>query len=295
MTARESASGAIYDLGYQGYGGPRLGRWAAVATIFSDSLRAAFGLGRSGRMKIIPWGLAVIMLIPAAVAAAIAALVPVGGASPFSYDNYLFGAAPVLSLFVAAQAPELVSSDQRHRVLALYFSHALLRSDYVLAKVGALAAALFLICLAPLLVIFLGAVLAASDVATAFVDQLGNVPQIIVAPLVYAIPLAVLGLAISAWTPRRAYATGAIIAVFIVTAAVSGIVEQASRGALGQWIPLVNPFVVMDGTRDLLVGGQNLDAIGTRGLPLWIYGVEWLLIVVVGVGATLLRYRRLDP
>lgn len=295
MTTRESASGAIYDLGYQGYDGPRLGRSAAITTLFWDSLRASFGLGRSGRAKIIPWGLTAFMLIPAAVAAAIAALVPVGGASPFSYDNYLFGSAPLLSLFVAAQAPELVSKDQRHRVLALYFSHALLRSDYALAKVGALAAALFIVCVLPMLVLFLGAVLAAADVAAAVGDQLGNIPQILGAPLIYAVPLAALGLAIAAWTPRRAYATGAIIAVFIVTAAVAGIVEQASQGTLGQWIPLANPFVALDGARDLLVGARNVDAVGTRSLPLWIYGAETLAIALAGTGATLWRYWRLDP
>ncbi len=294
MTTRESAGGAIYDLGYQGYDGPRLGRSAAVSTLFWDSLRAAFGLGRSGRAKIIPWGLTVFMLIPAAVAAAIAALVPVGNASPFTYDNYLFGAAPLLSLFVAAQAPELVSKDQRHRVLALYFSHALLRSDYALAKIAALAAALFIICFLPLLVIFLGAILAASDVAGAFGDQLENVPQIIGAPLIYAVPLSALGLAIAAWTPRRAYATGAIIAVFIVTSAVAGIVEQASQGTLGQWIPLASPFVALDGARDLAVGARNVDSIGARSLPLWIYGAETLAIALAGIGATLYRYRRID-
>ena len=45
--------------------------------------------------------------------------------------------------------------------------------------------------------------------------------------MLYAIPLAGLSLAIAAYTPRRAYATGAIIAVFIVTAAVSAILGEA--------------------------------------------------------------------
>ncbi|HEX6138849.1 MAG TPA: ABC transporter permease, partial [Candidatus Limnocylindria bacterium] len=74
LAARESATGAIYDLGYRGYDGPRLGRSAAVATLFWHSLRAAFGWGRSGRSKIVPWGLTAFALAPAVVAAAIAAL-----------------------------------------------------------------------------------------------------------------------------------------------------------------------------------------------------------------------------
>jgi ABC-2 type transport system permease protein len=227
------------------------------------------------------------------VAVAITALVPVSGASPFSYDNYLFGLAAVLSLFVAAQAPELVSGDQRHRVLSLYFSHALERSDYALAKVGAMIVAVFIVAFAPMLVLFVGGILAAQDVPAAFGDQLENLPQVVLAPLIYAIPLACIGLAIAAWTPRRAYATGAIIAVFIVTAAVAGILQEATTGRLADFGQLVNPFVAADGARDLLVGGPNPDAPVLRtGLPLWVFGVETLAIAVVGTLATVWRYRK---
>ncbi|HEX6140699.1 MAG TPA: ABC transporter permease, partial [Candidatus Limnocylindria bacterium] len=200
---------------------------------------------------------------------------------------------PLLSLFVAAQAPELVSGDQRHRVLSLYFSHALARVDYALAKLAAMMAAVFIVCVAPMIVLFLGAVLAASDVGKALGDQAGNLPQIVVAPLIYALPLSALGLAIAAWTPRRAYATGAIIAVFIVTAAVAGILQEATSGRLADWAQLVNPFVAADGARDLLVGGPAPDAPVTRsGLPLWIFGLETLLITLAGMAATVWRYRR---
>ena len=48
-------------------------------------------------------------------------------------------------LFCAAQAPELFGRDQRYGVLPLYFSRALTRTDYALAKVGGLMAALFLV------------------------------------------------------------------------------------------------------------------------------------------------------
>ncbi|MGH2454977.1 MAG: ABC transporter permease subunit [Candidatus Limnocylindria bacterium] len=294
LGARESATGAIYDLGYRGYDGARLGRGAAVSTLFWASLRAAFGLGRSARSKIVPWGLTAFAAAPAVVAAAVSALVPVGGASPFTYDNYLFGTSSLFALFVAAQAPELVSGDQRHRVLSLYFSHALERSDYALAKLAALAAALFVVGFAPMLILLLGAVLAAPDVPAALGDQLENVPQVVGGPVIFAVPLAALGLAIAAWTPRRAYATGAIIAVFIVTAAVSGILGQAVTGALQDWSQLLNPFVAMDGTRDLLLGEPNPEApIRGTGLPLWIFAGETVLIVLAGAGAIVWRYRRI--
>lgn len=293
VAPRESATGAIYDLGYQGYDGPRLGRRAAVATLFWASLRAAFGLGRSGRSKVVPWGLTAIMLVPAAVAGAIHAIAP-GGLSPFNYDNYLFNLDPILALFVAAQAPELVSSDQRNRVLSLYFSHALARSDYALAKFGAMAASLFIVALGPLLVILFASILASSDVAAAVGDELGNLPQIIGAPLIYAVPLAALAMAIASFTPRRAYATGAIIAVFLVTAAVGGILAEAGRGRLSQVAPLINPFILLDGTRNWLVGNAIPDSpVADANVALPIFGLLTAAFTLIGIAAVLWRYRRI--
>lgn len=293
VAPRESATGAIYDLGYRGYDGQRLGRRAAFATLFWASLRAAFGLGRSGRSKVVPWGLSAIMIVPAAVAGAIQALAP-GGLSPFNYDNYLWDLQPILALFVAAQAPELVSSDQRNRVLSLYFSHALARSDYALAKVGAMAAALFILALAPLLVILFASILASSDVPAAVGDQLGNLPQIVGSPVIYAIPLAALGMAIASFTPRRAYATGAIIAVFLVSAAVGGILAEAGRGRLSLVAPLINPFVLLDGTRDWLLGASIPDSpVARADLAEPVFAALTAVITVIGIAAVLWRYRRI--
>jgi ABC-2 type transport system permease protein len=291
---RQSATGAIYDLGYRGYDGPRLGRRSAVATLFWWSLRAAYALKRSGRAKIVPWGLAAFLVAPAGVSVAVAALAP-AAQTPFDYDNYLWNTQILLAIFVAAQAPELVSSDQRNRVLSLYFSHALERSDYALAKLGALAAAVFGMALAPMLILFFGRVLLAADVVKAFGDEIDKLPEVIGAPLVYAIPLAALSLAIAAFTPRRAYATGAIIAVFIVGAAIAGILgESISSGPLQHASQLVNPVVPLDGTRTLLFGGLIPEsAVGATNYPLWVFGAEWLAITVIGTTAVLWRYKRL--
>ena len=293
LAARESATGAIYDLGYQGYDGPRLGRRYALATLFWASLRAAYGLKRSGRAKIVPWGLSAFLIAPAGVAVAISALVP-GAPSPFTYDDYLWNMQILLAIFVAAQAPELVSADQRQQVLSLYFSHALRRSDYALAKLGALAAAVFGLAQLPMLVLFVGRILLAADVPAAFGDQVENLPQVIGAPIVFALPLAALGMAIAAYTPRRAYATGAIIAVFIVTAAVGGILEESTTGTIARVAPLVNPFVAIDGTRDWLLGASVGESpVHASGLPLPLFGAIAAAITLIGGAVVLWRYRRI--
>jgi ABC-2 type transport system permease protein len=292
--ARASATGAIYDLGYRGYDGPRLGRRAAIATLFWASLRAAYGLKRSGRAKIVPWGLAAFLVAPAAVTVAVKALAPIAP-DTFTYDNFLWNMQVLLAIFVAAQAPEMVSSDQRNQVLSLYFSHALQRSDYALAKLAALAAAIFGLAVAPMLVLFIGSVLLAPDVPAAFRDEAAHLPQVIGAPLIYAIPLSALGLAIAAYTPRRAYATGAIIAVFIVSAAVGAILGERSQSGLGDISQMLNPAVALDGTRDLLVGKSVRDSpVKSTGIPLWLFGVEALGIAVIGSGVVWWRYRRIS-
>lgn len=292
--ASTPATGAIYDLGYRRYDGPRLGRWHAVSTLFWASLRAAFGMGRSGRAKIVPWGLVVFALIPALVAVAIIALVG-EGISPFTYDNYLWQVQITFALFVAAQAPELVNGDMRHRVLALYFSHPLERLDYAAAKLGALVAALLLLALTPQLVLFVGNLLTSTDVVAGLRDQAGALPQIIGTSLLYAVTLSAIGIAIAAFTPRRAYATGAIIAFFLVTGAVSTILGEATRGSLSDWAPLIDPFALIDGTRDWLLG-DSIDESPVSGssVPLPIYGGVLAAVVAIGLAVIALRYQRVE-
>lgn len=292
--ARSAASGAIYDLGYRRYEGVRLGRGHAVTTLFWSSLRAAFGMGRSGRAKIVPWGLALFAIVPALVAVAIVALVG-EGISPFSYDNYLWQVQITFALFVAAQAPELVNGDMRHRVLALYFSHPLERLDYAGAKLSALAAAMLLMAIIPQLVIFFGNVLTSDDVVAGVIDELTALPQIIGTSLLYAVTLAVIGIAIAAFTPRRAYATGAIIAFFLVTGATSTILGEAARGSISDLAPLIDPFALIDGTRDWLLGGSIDDSpVSSSSVALPVYGAVLAGLVVIGLAVIAWRYRRVE-
>ena len=57
-TTASGPGGSIYDLGYQGYEGPRLGRRSAATALFRNTLKGCFGIGRGGRAKIAPLALA---------------------------------------------------------------------------------------------------------------------------------------------------------------------------------------------------------------------------------------------
>ena len=293
MTASpEPTTGTIYDIGYRHYDGPRLGRRGAVMAIVGAGLRAVFGLGRSGRSKILPWGAVVLGLAPAVIAVAIRVLVG-DIVDLYSYDNYLWGIGALLPIFVAAQAPELVVNDIRQRVLPLYFSRPIERYDYAAAKLGAFTLGLLALTLAPVLILFIGRILAATDVLAAIGDEMGALPAIVGKGVLHAIVLASLGLAISSLAARRAYAAGAVLAVFLVGGAVSAIFASPDIGFEGL-APFLNPLAIVDGARQWLFGGTVVESpVATAGVPLWVYGAATLVLVLASWAILALRYRRI--
>ena len=62
----------------------------------------------------------------------------------------------VMTVFVAVQAPELVSRDLRSRVLPLYFSRPIKPGDYPLAKYLGFTAACLVMLEVPLLLLYAG-------------------------------------------------------------------------------------------------------------------------------------------
>ena len=291
MTASPEQAGTIYDIGYRRYDGPRLGRRGAFGAIVAAGLRASFGLGRSGRSKIIPWGAVILGLLPAAVAVAIRVLVG-DIVDLYSYENYVWGIGGLLPIFMAAQAPELVVNDLRHRVLPLYFSRPIGRLDYVAAKLVALSLALLSLTLLPVLILFLGRVLAAEDLIGAFGDEIGALPAIVGSGVIHAVALASLGLAICSLAARRAYAAGAVLAVFLIGGVISGTLEEVG-GGLEAYAPFTNPLAILDGTREWLFGGAVAESPVTRaGVSLEVYGLASVFLLAGSLAVLAIRYRR---
>src|SRR5690242_19764266 len=140
----------IHDIGYQRYTGPRLGRWYANRSLYEQSLRTAFGIGRGAKAKIFPWLVIGIALSVAVIAIAVRSLT---GEPLMSYRSYAANITFPVMLFLAIVAPELVSRDLRDRTLPLYFSRPLSRSDYALTKYAALATVVLVLLAVPQLLI----------------------------------------------------------------------------------------------------------------------------------------------
>jgi ABC-2 type transport system permease protein len=293
---RRAGTGSIYDLGYQSYAGPRLGRQHAVWALFVYSLRGAFGIGRSGRAKLAPFGFAFLALLPALVAVGLAALASqtgrtAGVESPIRYGTYLAFSETLLILFCAAQAPELVGRDQRYNVLPLYFSRALRRSDYAVAKLAALWVALFLVFLVPEALIFAGEVLASKDVPAAFVDNVGAIPPVVAVGACAALVLGGVSLALASLTPRRAYATAAIIASFVVPPIIASILTELSAGSLAAAAALLDPTDLLDGANAWLFGQPSgNDVLAASSLPEVIFVPVLVIYGLLSVAVTIRRY-----
>jgi ABC-2 type transport system permease protein len=256
------ATGSIYDLGYQGYDGPRLGRAAVAVALLRQTLAAAYGIGRGGRAKIVPFALAALALLPAVLAVGIGALIRQAGvpsdaaveASPIRHDSYQGLTATLVVLFCAAQAPELFGRDQRYGVLPLFFSRSIGREDYALARFGGLAIAIFLLMAAPHVVLLFGAMFAASDPISGLADELGDIPRWVVICVIAAGVYGGISAVISAWTPRRSFAAAAIIAVFIVPQIVALIAAELAAGDLARLFILASPQDLVDGANSAIFG-----------------------------------------
>jgi ABC-2 type transport system permease protein len=302
-TTASGPGGDIYDLGYQRYVGPRLGRPAAVSALFWHTVRSAFGIGRGGRAKIAPFTLAAFALLPAVLAVGIAAIASQAGeaggfieeSSPIRYETYHGLVATLVMLFCAAQAPELLGRDQRYGVLPIYFSRALERVDYALAKVGGLIAGLLVLTVLPQLILVVGRILAAPDPATGAGQELTNLPPILIQGILTACLLGAVATVIAAFTPRRAYATAAIIAVFIIPPVIAALSQRLGAGDLAKFLVFLSPGDILDGSNaflfDTLAEGR---AVRSSDLPQVAYPLAALLGTVGAVGVTVRRYMRID-
>jgi ABC-2 type transport system permease protein len=301
-TTASSATGSIFDLGYRGYDGPRLGRRHAIYALFVYSLRSVYGIGRSGRSKIVPIGLAILATLPAVISIAVRAFAAQAGAGaqaeqidPIRYSSYYGFISTIVMLFVAAQAPELLGRDQRYHVLALYFSRALLRTDYVAAKAAAFVAAILILILIPQVVIFVGLVISNADLMAALGDNIQSIPPVLAVAAVIAGLLGAIGLAISAFTPRRAYATAATMAVFIVPGVVAQLVLRSTTGGATRYIVLAAPGSVIEGVNAFLFGTRpGAREVVQAHLDGALYLGVAIVATVVLLGALVRRYQRIE-
>jgi ABC-2 type transport system permease protein len=283
----------IHNIGYRNYDGPRLGRAYATRSLYSQSLRGAYGLGRSAKSKVLPVILLVAMVAPALIIVAVTVATKAKDL-PLDYTRYAIILQAVIGLYLAAQAPVSVSRDLRFKTVPLYFSRPIEHGDYVRAKYAAMASALFILTALPLLVLYVGALLAKLD----FADQTKGFLQGLVSVALLSLLFAGIGLVISAITPRRGFGIAAVIAVLTISYGAVSTVEaiafnQGSRDVVG-WLGLFSPITLIDGVQSAFLGASSAapgapDISSGQGV---VYLVVVLGLIAGCYGLLMRRYRK---
>jgi ABC-2 type transport system permease protein len=317
-------TGVIHDIGYRRYTGRRLGRAQIIRALYWYSLRSAFGIGRGAKAKIVPVITFGVICLPA-VANTVA--IARGGDSIVNYDTYTFQLrVVVMIIFVAAQAPELVSRDLRSHVLPLYFCRPLRRLDYPLAKLIAFITACLAMIEIPLLLLYLGTITQSHGGSAIWHQTRELIPGLLVG-LMWAVLLAAIGLALASLSGRRAYATGAIAIYFFLTWILASILIQVTqRNVVRAVAPppgfqpppgapagaakfqemvqvpttgahlsgLVSPFTTLDGVREWLGGRSSGQEVQVPGVGHYgpLYGIMLLLLLAASLAGLAARYRK---
>ncbi|HEY7262943.1 MAG TPA: hypothetical protein VH589_15830 [Trebonia sp.] len=311
------SAGVIHDLGYRRYDGPRLGRAQITRALAWHSFRSAFGFGRGPKAKIVPVITFIALCLPAVINAAAMAQ---GGAQVVGYDTYQ----PVLrdlvmTIFVAVQAPELVSRDLRSRVLPLYFARPIKTSDYPLAKFLGFTAACTVMMEIPVLLLYLGTIVNVHGGAAVWAQTRELIPGLLVG-LMWAVVLAAISLFLASLSGRRSFATGTVAIFFLATYTLAEILLQVENHQVGQQaaraiqnagpgpfhlvpppVPmaekvsgLFSPFTLFDGVRMWLSGHGTSQS--DNVLYPGSFGAVYALVLVVLLAASLTglfaRYRK---
>jgi ABC-2 type transport system permease protein len=289
MSQPDGQTGVIHDIGYQRYDGPRLGRRYAARSLYVHGVRAAFGIGRGGWAKVLPMGITAAAAVTALILVVVSSQLPepvldyVGVASVFTYAT---------TIFVAVVAPELVSTDLRTNLLSLYLSRPLRRRDYALTKLAALASATFVVLAVPMLIMFVGLALQTDGGIGGVFSELWGLVAGLIAAAVHAALIATIALPLASLSGRRVFATGLIIAVFLLAAPVAGAVRSMGDGAISDLGGVIDPVTLLAGV-DKWVFGESLELIdvGSYG-P--VYGLVTVVLIALGTAGLLRRYRRVQ-
>lgn len=287
------STGTIHDIGYRGYDGARLGRGYVMRSLAVHNLRAAYGLGRPARAKVMPFMLAAVMLLPALGSVAIVALTKDQSAM-IKYSEYAVIMQMVVAIYLATQAPVLVSRELRHRVTPLYFSRPIGALDFVLAKFAAFTVALFALLAVPITVLYAGMLVTRQPGTW---RHTGDYLLAVVGCLLFALVLAGIGLVVAAFTPRRGFGVAAVIAVILLSSAVVDIVQnlvlQQGETTVAGLLGLFTPFLLVQGVQYRLLGGSDIGAQPPPdgyGGPVFLLGCA--VVVAVSLAALTARFRK---
>jgi ABC-2 type transport system permease protein len=288
--ATPEGASVIHDLGYRPYTGPRLGRGAIARALVVTGFRNAFGLGRSGRSKVLPFILLGLNLLPAIIVGGVMVLVGLDEL-PIAYAEYASTTQVLLGIFVASQAPVLFSRDLRHGTISLYLARPLPSTTYAMARWASLLGATLVFLLSPILILYAVALLGELDVSAQTAEAA------VAAGLALLLALSLTGLAglIASWSTRRGFAVVATIALLLlgngIVSAIQAISDEEGSPRVGEVAGLFSPYSLY---RGLMSTWTDTEATTppTGGAMQATYLVVFAGLSAACLAALVWRYRR---
>jgi ABC-2 type transport system permease protein len=186
-----------------------------------------------------------------------------------------------------------MSRDLRYRVASLYFSRPLSRQQYVLAKYGGMATALFILTALPITLLLVGALLSELPLE----DQLADYLRAMWGAAFHALVLGGIGLVVAAMTPRRGLGVAAVVGVLIVLSGIQvtvrAMAEEFGNDTFAGYAGLLSPFTLVDGVLEGPFGAESVMASPPQGaLASLVFCLVTVAIVVGSYFALVARYRK---
>lgn len=280
--------GEIFDRGYKHYEGPRRGRRGAITSLTGYSMKRAMGIRKSWTAKILPFLLYVAITIPLIIMIGLSAIVP--DLEFASYSGYLSGIFFIVGIFVATAAPEMICVDRHERTLPLYFSRAIARFDYVIAKIVAMTLLTMTMTVVPSVLLWLGRQLTAQGVWQSMRDNIGDLGRVLLVGVLIAVVLSCVALMVSSFTNRKGVAVTVIIISFLVLTSVANVgLELLEDREWSRYFIALDLSAIFLGLSDHLFHDINSEIIDRVNFSLTDYLLYLGGLVIVSI--IILRWR----
>ena len=289
-SATPAGGSVIHDLGYRPYTGPRLGPAAIARALVVTGFRNAFGLGRSGRSKVLPFILLGLNLLPALIIGGVMVFVGLKEL-PIGYAEYASTTQVLLGIFVASQAPVLFSRDLRHGTISLYIARPLRSSAYALSRWTSLLGATLVFLVLPLVILYAVALLAELDAG----EQTRQVGIALGLAVLLALSLTGIAGLVASWSTRRGFAVVATIALLVIAngivTAIQGISGEEGRPRIGEVAGLFSPYSLYRGLMGAWTEAEAPTPPTSTGMELT-YVAVFVALSAGCLAALVWRYRR---
>ena len=265
--------------------------WSVARALLWQTLRAAYGIGRGGRRRSSRSGCGV--------------RAPAGGrrgGDPRAHDPGRSGRLRPRGRVTRSRTTRRTSTCRRRssccsvppgarvvrprsairRPAAVLLPPGSARPDYAIARLGGLLAGLRPDERAACVLLF-GAIFAATDPVSGLAADAPDLPRSLAISVLTAGLLGGVSAVIAAWTPRRAYATAAIIGA-VRRPADRRVAERAARLPVASRGPHPGqPGDLLDGANSAIFGSiPDSPAVAAAGLPAWMY----LAAAAIGIAAS---------